>query len=176
VPSRSPDTTTPARGLISGALVRKLMRYAGGSAVATVCSELTLVVLYGFLHVTPVWASCLAWLGGAIPNYWLNRSWTWRLKGRPDLVREVLPYVGIVAVTLVLATAATRAVDAGLKAAATSSATRVALVAATFLAVYVAMFVLRFFLFDRLFTRLDESPAGGRPLLEPPVARPRGSR
>ena len=135
------------------------MRYASGSVVATGCSELTLVVLYGFLHVSPVWSSSAAWFAGAAPNYWLNRSWTWHRRGRPSLHRELLPYVAIIAVTLLLATMATRAVDAALKGGATSSAVRVALVAGTFLGVYVAMFVVRFFLLDWLFTRpTDDAP------------------
>jgi putative flippase GtrA len=139
-----------------GGLVAKVLRYAGGSVVATGCSELTLVVLYGFLHVPPVWSTCLAWVAGAVPNYWLNRSWTWRRRGRPSLRHEVVPYVVIVLVTLVLATLATRAVDAALKGDGTSSTLRVALVAGSFLAVYAAMFVIRFFLFDRLFAGLAD--------------------
>ena len=144
-----------------GGLVGKVLRYAGGSVVATGCSELTLVVLYGFLHVSPVWSTCLAWVAGAVPNYWLNRSWTWRRRGRPSLVHEVVPYVAIVLVTLLLATLATRAVDAALKGDGTSSTLRVALVAGSFLAVYAAMFVIRFFAFDRLFAGLAD--AGDRP-------------
>jgi putative flippase GtrA len=130
------------------------LRYLGGSVVAAGCSETVLVVLYGLLHVAPAPASCLAWLAGALPNYWLNRSWAWRRSGRPDLRREVLPYVAIVLVTLALATLLTGAVDRWSREL-TDSTVRVVLVAATFLGVYVAVFVLRFALFDRLFTGLD---------------------
>lgn len=137
----------------------KVLRYVGGSVVAAACSEITLVVLYGLLHLAPAPASTLAWLAGALPNYWLNRSWTWRRRGRPDLRREVLPYVAIILATLALAAVATAAVDRWSREVSTDSTARVALVAGTFLAVYVAMFVLRFALLDRLFTRLDR----GRP-------------
>src|SRR3712207_7324683 len=131
------------------------LRYLGGSVVAAGCSEVALVVLYGLLHVAPGPASALAWLAGEVPNYWLNRSWTWRRRGRPDLRREVLPYVVIIMVTLLLATVLTAGVDRWSRDAATGSTTRVVLVAGTFLGVYGAMFVLRFALLDRLFTRLD---------------------
>ena len=140
------------------------MRYVGGSVVAAVCSEVTLVVLYGLLHMAPGLASCLAWLAGAVPNFWLNRTWTWRRRGRPELRREVLPYVGIILITLLLATLLTAAVDRWARDGAAGSTARVLLVAGTFLAVYVAMFVLRFLLLDRLFSRL-ERPA--RPESEP---------
>ena len=135
----------------------KALRYVGGSVVAAGCSEATLVLLYGLLHVAPGPASCLAWLAGAVPNYWLNRSWTWRRQGRPDLRREVLPYVAIVVVTLGLATLATAAVDRWSRNGDTGSTARVLLVAGTFLTVYVGMFLLRFVLFDRLFTRLERT-------------------
>ena len=137
----------------------KALRYVGGSAVAAACSEITLVVLYGLLHVAPGPASWLAWLAGAVPNYWLNRSWTWRRRGRPDVRGEVLPYVAIILATLLLAALATAAVDRWAREGGTDSGTRVALVAGTFLAVYVAMFVLRFALLDRLFSRLHARDA-----------------
>jgi putative flippase GtrA len=133
----------------------KALRYVGGSVVAAACSEVTLVVLYGLLHLAPGPASCLAWVAGAVPNYWLNRSWTWRRRGRPDLRREVLPYVVIILTTLLLAALLTAGVDRWARDTATGDTARVVLVAGTFLAVYVAMFLLRFALLDRLFSGLD---------------------
>lgn len=132
----------------------KVLRYFGGSAVATVCSELAFVLLYGPLHVGTAWASVLGWLAGAVPNYWLNRTWTWQRTGRPSFRRELLPYLVIIGVTLALATGVTRGLDAVLRNAGTSSSLRVTLVAVAFFGVYVVMFVLRFFLLDRLFARL----------------------
>lgn len=132
----------------------RVARYTGGSVVATVCSEATLVVLYGPLDVDPSLAAVLAWLAGALPNYWLNRRWAWGRRDRPSLRHEVLPYAAIIAVTLALASVATRAVDAWLVHLGTRSDLRVTLVAAAFLGVYVVMFVLRFFMLDRLFARV----------------------
>ncbi len=140
-------------GLERGATWAKTWRYTGSSVIAAGCSELTLLLLYGVFDLSPGWSSSLAWIAGALPNYWLNRSWAWRLRGRPDLLREVLPYATIVALTLLLAIASTRAVDEALRAAGTAPETRVLLVAGTFLGVYVAVFLLRFLLLDRLFSR-----------------------
>lgn len=133
---------------------RTLATYAGGSLIAAVCSEATLLVLYGLLHMRPGWASVIAWIAGAVPNYWLNRSWTWRQRGRPSLRREVLPYGVIIALTLLIATLATHGVDVWARGLDAPASTRVLLVAATFLGVYVVMFALRFLLLDRLFGRL----------------------
>lgn len=146
-----------AAGLTRGTTWAKVWRYAGSSVIAAGCSELTLLLLYGAFDLSPGWSSSLAWIAGAVPNYWLNRSWAWRLTGRPDLRREVLPYALIVAVTLLLAIVSTRAVDEALRAAGTASETRVLAVAATFLGVYVVVFFLRFLLLDRLFSRSPTS-------------------
>lgn len=148
-------TVAPARG-VGG----KVLRYAAGSGVATACSQGTFLVLYGPLGRGPALSSTLAWAAGAAPNYWLNRTWTWGRQGRPSLVRELLPYIAIVTVTLALATLATSAADRALGGADASDGARLVLVGATFLGVYGVMFLLRFFLLDRLF-RPDPV---GRPL------------
>jgi putative flippase GtrA len=128
--------------------------YSAGSVVAAASSEATLLVCYGLLGLSPAVSSVLAWFAGAVPNYWLNRTWTWGRRGRPSLRRELLPYVAIILVTLLLAALATRAVDQWLRDSASSSTTRLVFVGGTFLGVYVVMFVLRYVLLDRLFGHL----------------------
>jgi putative flippase GtrA len=134
--------------------LRKLITFAGGSAVATVCSEGVLLLTYGVLHFLPTVSSVLAWLAGAIPNYWLGRRWTWRRTGRPHLTGEVLPYAAVVLFTLALAVLTTHTVAVELKAANVDRAHRAVIVAAAFLGVYVVMFLVRFWLLNRLFARL----------------------
>lgn len=134
-------------------LVRRLLRYVAGSGIATVCSEVAFLLLYGPLQASPGVASVVGWLAGAVPNYWLNRSWTWGRRGRPDLVRELLPYVAIILITLGLATVATTAVHRALEGADVSSDVRLVLVGGTFLAVYGVVFVVRYVLLDLLFRR-----------------------
>ena len=133
---------------------RKLLTFAGGSAVATVCSEVVLMLAYGVLHLYPTVSAVLAWLAGAVPNYWLGRRWTWRRRGRPHLTAEVMPYVVVVLLTLGLAVVTTHALAAELKAANVDRAHRAVLLAGAFLGVYVVMFLLRFWLLNRLFARL----------------------
>lgn len=135
-------------------LARKLLTFAGGSAVATVCSEAVLLLTYGVLHLGASLSAVLAWLAGAVPNYWLGRRWTWRRRDRPDLVAEVLPYVTVVLATLVLAVVTTRTVAGRLDAADVGHTEREIAVGAAFLGVYVAVFLLRFWLLDRVFARL----------------------
>ena len=139
---------------------RKLLTFLGGSVVATVCSETVLLLTYAGLHLSASVSAVLAWLAGAIPNWWLGRRWTWRRRQRPELVAEVLPYVTVVLLTLGLAVLTTRAVADRLTRAHVGHTERELAVAAAFLGVYVVVFLLRFWLLDRLFARLhrrDES-------------------
>jgi putative flippase GtrA len=154
---RSPSSSDDLALTSDSGWLPKVLRYTGGSVVATACSEVTFVLLYGPLHVATTPASVCGWLAGALPNYWLNRAWAWRRTGRPSFLAEVLPYVTIVLLTLLLATAVTRVVDAGLEHRGLSSPERVTLVAAAFFGVYVVMFFLRFLLLDRLFARLSRA-------------------
>lgn len=143
VPATSPPRTT----------LGKALRYGAGSIVATVCSEVAFLAMYGLLSTSTTWASIVGWLAGAVPNYVLNRSWAWGLRGRPSLRRELLPYIVIVLVTLVLAVVMTNLADRVVDGLDISDLARTLIVGAVFLGVYAVMFVLRFFLFDRLFTQ-----------------------
>ena len=149
-----PDSTVAEAAPPTPRLVPKLLRYLTGSVVATVCSEVAFVVLYGPLGAGTTWASVLSWLAGAVPNFWLNRNWAWQRTGRPSLRREVLPYAAIIVTTLVLATVLTHLADDWLHHEGVSSSVRVTLVAAVFLGTYVVVFALRFLLLERLFRRL----------------------
>jgi putative flippase GtrA len=149
----SPSTRTAGSGTLGWPA--KLVRYTGGSAVATVCSETAFLVVYGPLHVGPAWSSLFGWMAGMLPNYWLNRSWTWQLRGRPSVRNEILPYLAIILTTLAVAALSTRwahdlVADAGL-----SDGLRWSLVSGSFLGVYVVMFLVRFLLLDRLFDTLS---------------------
>jgi putative flippase GtrA len=149
MPRPPASSVVPARD--RSALVPKLLRYFTGSVVATVCSEVVFVLLYGALGVGTTWSSVVSWLAGAVPNFWLNRNWAWQRTGRPSLRGEVLPYTAIIVLTLVLATVATHGADVWLQGRDVSDSVRVFLVAAVFLSVYVVVFVLRYVLLERLF-------------------------
>ncbi len=134
-----------------GERTRKLATYTAGSVVAAVFSEVALVLCYAVLGLAPAVSSTIAWIAGAVPNYWLNRSWTWQRRGRPSLRHEVLPYAAIILGTLLLAALVTKGVDGWLRGLSVSGTTRTVAVAAAFLGVYVIMFVVRYLLLDRLF-------------------------
>lgn len=132
-------------------LRRKLSRYTAGSIIAGICSEVTFLVLYGTGLGGPRVASVVAFLAGAIPNYFLNRRWTWQRRGRAGLVRELLPYAAVILISVTVASAVTSFADRTVDALTSSRPLQVALVTISFAATYGVLFICKFVIFDRLF-------------------------
>jgi putative flippase GtrA len=85
--------------LVPGPLRRKLqtepgkrfLRFVPVSLAALASSQITLAALVGIWHVTAGVAAFVASIVGAGVSYVLSR-WAWERKGRPDLLRETLPF------------------------------------------------------------------------------------
>ncbi|WP_298805063.1 GtrA family protein [uncultured Pseudokineococcus sp.] len=143
----------------------RLLRYAGGSGVATVCSAVAFALLYGPLGASTTTSTLLGWLAGAVPNYVINRTWVWRVEGRPSVRRELGPYVAVVLLTLALASGATALAEALLERAGATDAVRVLGVNVAFLGVYAVMALVRYAVLHQLFRRL---PGARGPRSSPP--------
>ncbi|MEJ5946691.1 GtrA family protein [Pseudokineococcus basanitobsidens] len=163
---RAADVGAPGRsGPRPGVLARhtgRMLRYAGGSGVATVCSAVGFWLVYAVLDGSTTTATVLGWLAGAVPNYVINRTWVWRVRGRPSARRELLPYVAVVLLTLALATGATALTERVLEALGATDAVRVLGVNAAFLGVYALMALVRYVVLHQLFRRLPgtRTPTG----------------
>ncbi len=82
-------------------------RFAVAAAAAFVTTEVVLTICAGPLHLTATWASLIAWFSGALVSYVLSR-WAWKRKGRPNLLRETLPFWIVSAMVMVVLTLATK--------------------------------------------------------------------
>lgn len=133
-----------------GALVMKIGKYIAGSLLATVLSEVTFLIVLAATGNTTL-GTVIGWFFGAVPNYYLNRSWTWGRRGKSDLVREVLPYVGIILLTLVVASITTDFAQRHQTSVSQTHGVQVLFVGGVFLLTYGVMAVLRFVMLDRLF-------------------------
>lgn len=134
------------------------VRYATASVVAGVISTVTLLVLYGFDLTSPEVASVIAYFAGAVPNYVMSRTWTWRGRGHRKPLREVVPYAAVVATTTVTAALLTGLTDEHVHLLTSLRWLQVLLVGGVFVGTYAVMFVVKFLLLDRyVFT------AGKRP-------------
>ncbi|MCU1459914.1 MAG: hypothetical protein JWL73_4006 [Actinomycetia bacterium] len=150
-----PATSTRAGVRRLGArLPARLSRYAIGSLVALVTSEVTLLVLYGNGLVGASAASVIAFFAGAVPNYLLNRLWVWKRRDRVRVRRELVPYVAVSAITLVVAAVA---MDAAAAIGPSSHRERTLFVGFAYIVVYGALFLLKYAVYQRFIFGTDES-------------------
>jgi putative flippase GtrA len=126
----------------------RLARYTAGSVVAATSSEVTFVVVLGVVHASAAVATVVAFLAGAVPNWWLNRRWVWASRSRATAWRELLPYVFVVVATLLITTTVTGVVAAAVRG--LSHWVAVCIIDAAFLAVTGVLFVTKFVVFDRV--------------------------
>ena len=82
-------------------------RFAVAALASFVTTEVVLSICAGPLKLTATWATLLAWFSGAVVSYVLSR-WAWKRKGRPNLLRETLPFWIVSAMVIVVLTLATK--------------------------------------------------------------------
>jgi putative flippase GtrA len=127
-------------------LAARFSRYTAGSIVAFAVSEAALIIFFGTGFVGAAAASVLAFVAGAIPNYFLNRSWVWNRRGRISVRHELVPYALVSLATLAVAAIATSAAAA---IAPSGRGAQTLFVAMAYLATYGALFVAKFAVYHR---------------------------
>jgi putative flippase GtrA len=90
-----------------GALGIRFGRFALAAVAAFVTSEVMLTICAGPLELTSTRASLLSWFSGAVVSYLLSR-WAWERKGRPNVLRETLPFWVVSAMVVAVLTVATK--------------------------------------------------------------------
>jgi putative flippase GtrA len=79
----------------------RLIRFMGVAGVALATSLITVAICDGAWHLTSVPTALISQVTGAIVSYMLSR-WAWERKGKPDLLRETLPFwVAFVVATII---------------------------------------------------------------------------
>lgn len=69
----------------------RFSRFLPVALAALASSQITLAILTGWVNMTAGKAALLASIVGAAVSYLLSR-WAWERKGRPDLLRETVPF------------------------------------------------------------------------------------
>jgi putative flippase GtrA len=138
------------RTLLRHPLRGRLTKFAISSLVAAGTSAIVLAVLYA-MGVNTTLATVLAFFAGAVPNWSINRRWTWKVRGRVALGREVVAYLVISGITLVLLSLATNAADSYAKAhhIQTGTGLRALLVDGSYFTVLALLYGVRFFLYEK---------------------------
>ena len=69
----------------------RFARFAGAAAAALAATEVALTLCNGVFHLTSTPAALISWFAGALVSYALSR-WAWNRQGRPDVLRETIPF------------------------------------------------------------------------------------
>jgi putative flippase GtrA len=128
-------------------LERRITRFAISSMVAATTSAVTFPILY-VLGASTTACSIVAFVAGAIPNWTLNRRWTWKVEGSVAFGREILAYVVISASTLLALSLATGWTNDQVRGIAPGHGIRVILVTGSYFAVLALLYGVRFFLYE----------------------------
>lgn len=131
-------------------VARVFTRFAAGSVVGTVTSQLTFLLAFGVLGWSAAIAGATAFLAGAVPNFLIHRFWTWQRTGRVGMRRDVVRYLAVITANGLLATGLTAGVDRLVGAGIGNHAVHTVVLAVIFSTSYVLLFVLKFALLDRL--------------------------
>jgi putative flippase GtrA len=86
---------------------KRFTRFVGVAAALLAANEIMLPTTDGVFHLSATPAALLAWFAGAIVSYVLSR-WAWERKGRPDVLRETIPFWVISAMVIVVLTLANK--------------------------------------------------------------------
>ena len=73
---------------------RRLLRFAPAAVLALAATQITFFVCVSVVHTTGRVSGFTGWLAGAVVSYCVSR-WAWERRGRPQLLRETLPFVAI---------------------------------------------------------------------------------
>jgi putative flippase GtrA len=124
-----------------------MTRYSIAAIVAVMTSAVTFAILY-VLGVSTAVCSVVAFVAGAIPNWTLNRRWTWAIKGRLAWGREVFGYVIVSGLTLLASTEATAWTQHQVQSIPSHYGIRVLLVTGSYVATFAVLFVIRFAIYE----------------------------
>jgi putative flippase GtrA len=150
--------------------VQRFWRYAIGSVIASIASQVAFLTVYGLELGSPLVATVWAFAVGIPINYVLNRRWAWVRRGKPGMREELLPYALVIGTSIVVSAWATDAVDAWLLTVSLPRLAKVAIVGITFAVVNGGLFLAKYVLLDRLVFRgrsrrpVDDQP---QPDVEP---------
>jgi len=136
----------PIRRRLAGAGGKRLVRFAPAAVLAAAATQITYFVMGSLLHAGGLTSGAVGWFAGFVVSYAVSR-WAWERKGRPDLLRETLPFLAIAltvgfVLTLTSKFAYTKANSLGL-----TGIERAAFVQGLYLAANCVTFLIRFVIF-----------------------------
>ena len=150
---------------------KRFSRFILVAAGAVIASQVTLAVCLGPIGWTAGRSALTAWLAGAAVSYVLSR-WAWERKGRPNLLKETLPFWIVAVGTAVVLTFTTKWANQRALAMDMPHTERVLFVGAAYFIANCVTFLTRFLIFHYILFRdrgskvselVSELPASERP-------------
>jgi putative flippase GtrA len=129
--------------------VRKITGYSAGSVVALATSTLAYALTFG-LHGGTVLASLFGFVGGAVPNYILNRRWAWRDHRGRSRRSEITLYMAVALSSFGSSILVTSYAERVARHLTHSADGKVALVTLAFVGVSGVFFIVKYVIYDLL--------------------------
>jgi putative flippase GtrA len=150
---------------------KRFSRFILVAVGAVIASQVTLAVCLGPIGWTAGRSALTAWLAGAVVSYVLSR-WAWERKGRPNLLKETLPFCIVAVGTAVVLTLTSKWANQRALAMDMSDNERLLFVGAAYFLANCVTFLTRFLIFHYILFRdrgakvselVSELPASERP-------------
>jgi putative flippase GtrA len=157
--------------VVKSPLIRRITGYSAGSVIALIVSEAAFAMTLGWGHTGTTVASLSGFVGGAVPNYILNRRWAWRDRRGRDRRSEVLLYMAVAMASFVVSAVVTHGAEIGVRGLTTDKGWQVAFVTLAYLGVSAVFFVVKFMIYETVvFKRHHEDrPAPSELILHSPL-------
>jgi putative flippase GtrA len=162
-PARDTRRGRSARALLRHPLARRITGYSAGSVVAVVISEACFAAAYGWGHSGTTWASAAGFLGGAVPNYILNRRWAWRDRRGRNPRQEILLYMAVAVVSFLVSAVVTHWAEIGARHLTAVRDWQVVLITAAYLGVSGVFFAVKFIIYEMVVFTASEEKLPDRP-------------
>jgi putative flippase GtrA len=157
------------RAALRAQLAATLGKFAVGSLVATLVSQLTFILCYGVAQLPAFGAGVIGFVAGSVPAYLINRYWTWRhgLDGNVAAGHRLLPYYVVMISCALASSGLTALADHFIGPLVAGDVARTAVIDVCYLASFGLMFVVKFVALDRIVfarnrTRVGQGDRPGR--------------
>jgi len=84
----------PLRDKLRSNVVKRFVRFAPAAVCAVAATQITYIICIGPANLTAGISGALGWFAGASVSYVISR-WAWERKGRPNVLRETVPFVAV---------------------------------------------------------------------------------
>jgi putative flippase GtrA len=134
--------------LVRHPLVRRITGYSAGSVIAVIVSEAAFAATLGWGQTGTTIASAMGFVGGAVPNYILNRRWAWRDRRGRTRRSEVTLYMAVAFSSFIVSALVTHVVRDGARHLTGDRGGQVAVTTAAYLGVSLVFFIIKFLIYE----------------------------